>query len=157
MSIINISVVVDANYVVQHYGTNNAWQSPPAFYHENIYLTVRGSAAVQQNASGWLVMQAKEEGETDVDILRWRMQEISLGADSQCFITKFNIQAGASLITAPKQRRLGSGANSRPDRLWESTVLTRGHVQYNLEFMVVNRQGHVQGYYTYDPAIEISQ
>lgn len=157
MSIINVSVVVDAQYVVATYKPNNNSESPPGCYHENIYLTVKGSEAVQSNASGWLVMRAKSEGETEIDRIRWRMQELSLDADTQCRITKFNFQMGANLITAPRQRRLGSGANGRRiDCFWESTVLEPGSVQYNIEFMVLDRQGRVQGYYTYDPLIDIS-
>lgn len=157
MSIINISVVIDAQYVVATFGPNNNSESPPGFYHENIYLTVRGGDAVQSDASGWLVMRAKSESDEDIDRIRWRAEDISLGADHQCRITKLNFQRGANLITAPKQRRLGRGENGhRIDCFWEVEVLEPGAVQYNIEFMVIDGQGRVQGYYTYDPLIQIS-
>ena len=119
--------------------------------------TAGSTILVQSNASGWLQMRAKSESESDVDFIRWRMQEISLDADSQCRIVQFNFQLGANLLPPPKQRVLKAGPDGRrTDHFWESKVLASGTVQYNIQFMVLDRQGRVQGYYTYDPLIYIS-
>ena len=156
-TIIDVAVIVDGQYVVKTYGLNNNSESPPGYYHENIYVTVKNNEVVQSNASGWLQMRAKSESESGVDFIRWRMQEISLDADSQCRIVQFNFQQGANLLTPPRQRTLKAGIDgSRSDRFWESKVLASGTVQYNIQFMVLDTRGRVQGYYTYDPLIYIS-
>ncbi|CAN7342545.1 inclusion body family protein [Trinickia sp. LjRoot230] len=156
MSIANIAVIVDSQFVINTYGTNTALNPGVPGFHENIYVTVRGERVEQGNASGYLVMKAKEEGETDVDLLRWRMQDISLGSNNQCLITKFNFVAGGTLLTAPEQKRLSLGTGNGHDCFWQSEILEQGRVQYYLNFMIVNNQGRVQGFYTYDPLIDIS-
>ncbi|GAB4188996.1 MAG: inclusion body family protein [Wenzhouxiangellaceae bacterium] len=164
-SIIEVLVVVDAASLIQEYGTNTDPQKPVQVTQpELIYMITRQANALAAQASNQLVIAAKT-----LDVIRWRQTTLSLNSAYTGILYQFEASGGSDLISPPMPLEAtvsvplpNPAAPTKPDvqriktYFWNSTVLSPGEVTYDFRFMLVDRQGKIQGYYWWDPYIQIS-
>jgi hypothetical protein len=162
MAQINIQITFDAATIVKNYGTNTDPTNPVGVSGDLIYLiTPVGDALAGSDGTAELTVVAITE-----DTLSWR--EATLGPDYSVLLYQFVVSPG-NLITPPQPLQasvtvpLPNPNNpTQPllqtitDYFWMSAVLQPGQATYHFCFMVVARDGTVQGYYTWDPHISIS-
>lgn len=162
MAQIEILITFDAATIIEKCGTSTDPTNPVGVPGDLIYLiTPLDDALAGSDGSSELTVIAKTE-----DTLSWR--EATLGPDFSVLLYQFVVSPG-NLITPPQPLQasvtvpLPNPTNpTQPllqtitDYFWMSVVLQPGQATYHFCFMVVARDGTVQGYYTWDPHISIS-
>ncbi|MBI9050756.1 MAG: inclusion body family protein [Anaerolineaceae bacterium] len=163
--IIDVLVAVDADTIVSKYGTNTDPNSPVQITDPTlIFMITKQADAVNGNAGNELTIGAKT-----LDTIRWRETTLSLNAAYFALLYKFEAGAGGNLISPPipleadVETPLPDPANPTVPKkqtiksfFWNSTVLEPGSVTYHFNFMILDRNGDVQGYYWWDPFIKIT-
>ena len=162
--IIDVAIVVDAETIISQYGGNTTPQTPTQITAGLIYMITKQADVVSGNAGNELTVAAKT-----LDIIRWRETTLSLNADYDAILYKFVPSSGGNLISTPAPLEvdvntplpnpadpLHPGTQTIKNYFWQSTVLSAGSVEYHFMFMIIDRDGTVQGYYWWDPYITIT-
>ncbi len=163
--IIDVLIAVDADTIISKYGTNTDADNPVQITDTSlIFMITKQADAISGNAGNELKIGAKT-----LDTIRWRETSLTLNAAYSTLLYKFVAAAGGDLISAPipllaeVQTPLPDPANPTSPQtqtiesyFWNSTVLKPGNVTYHFNFMILDRTGAVQGYYWWDPFIQIS-
>ncbi|MFD8530506.1 inclusion body family protein [Streptosporangium canum] len=161
---INVLIAIDAETILGKYGKNTDPNSPASIPDSSslIYMTTR------QNQLGSTPGSELTINASPMDIIRWRETTLSLNSEYTSVLYRFNALSGQGLISTPVPRSvvLNEPQPSSQDPLnpttqkinsyyWESEVLDTGTVTYNFSFMILNHKGEKQGYYYWDPYINI--
>ncbi|RKT52740.1 inclusion body family protein [Saccharothrix australiensis] len=161
---INVLIAIDAETIVEQLGKNTDPDHPTAVPNSSnlIYMTTRhnqldGSPGSELSVSA-----------SPTDIIRWRETTLSLNSSYTGILYRFNALGGGDLISTPVPRSvvlheplpdsgnpLNPGTQEVNSYYWECEVLKTGRVTYNFSFMILNRKGEKQGYYFWDPFINI--
>ena len=161
-SIIDILFAIDAETLVKDYPPGTA-ESPTSVDKPLIYLLVRSGNAVFGQASKELKINART-----LDVIRWRETTLSLNSAYYGLLYKFFALRGDNLLSSPVplvaevQSPLPDPSNPTKPKtqtlhnyFWTSTVLKPGEVTYAFNFMVLDRDDNIHGYYFWDPFIAI--
>lgn len=157
---IDIQITFDAETILASYGKNGDPNNPVGISAGLVYMVVASGQAVSGNGGGELNVSA----ETD-DTIRWR--ETTPGVDYSAILYAFPTQSSListpvpliSTVTVPlpnPSNPTQPGRQAIQDYFWNCTVLNPGSVTYHFNFMIVGRDGTVQGYYWWDPFITIN-
>ncbi|MEW1847670.1 inclusion body family protein [Nonomuraea angiospora] len=161
---INVLIAIDAETILERFGKNTDPDRPTSIPDSSnlIYMTTR------QNQLGSTPGSELTVNASPMDIIRWRETTLSLNSEYTGILYRFNTLAGKDLISAPAPRSvvLSEPQPNGQDPLnpttqkissyyWECEVLDTGTVTYNFSFMILNRKGEKQGYYCWDPFINI--
>jgi hypothetical protein len=163
--IIDVLIAVDTETVISKYGTNTDPDNPVQIKDPSlIFMITKSADAVSGNAGNELKIGAKT-----LDTIRWRETSLSLNAVYSAILYKFVTTSGQELISTPipliakDQTPLPDPKNPTVPKtqtietyFWTSTVLDPGDVTYHFNFMIVDRSGNIQGYYWWDPYIQIT-
>ena len=163
--IIDVLVAVDTDTIISKYGTNTDSTNPVQITDPSlIFMITKQADAVSGNAGSELKIGAKT-----LDTIRWRETSLSLNAVYSTLLYKFVSSSGEDLISPPTpllaevQDPLPDPSNPTSPKtqtiesyFWNSTVLKAGNVTYHFNFMILDRTGAVQGYYWWDPYIQIT-
>ena len=164
--IIDVLVAIDAETIVNNFGTNNDPNKPTQITNPKlIFMITKQADAMSGNAGNELQIAART-----MDTIRWRETSLSLDAAYTGILYKFVNASGNALISPPVPLEadvttpLPDPSNptkpktqSIKNYFWNCTVLEPGDVTYHFNFMVVDRDNNVQGYYWWDPFIHITQ
>ena len=161
--IIDILMVIDADTIVAGYPPGTAAQ-PTSIDKPLIWLVVNQGNAVFGEGSKELKIKART-----LDEVRWREATLSLNSASVGVLYKFFALRGDDLLSPPTpllasvKTRLPNpadpthpGSQVVQSYFWSTTVLQPGEVTYAFQFMIVDRDGAVQGYYAWDPFLAIT-
>ncbi|MGC7100221.1 inclusion body family protein [Amycolatopsis lurida] len=161
---INVLIVIDAETIIANFGKNNDSNNPKFIPDSSslIYMTTR------QNQIGSTPGSELTINASPTDIIRWRETTLSLNSEYTSILYKFHASSGQDLIDTPvaKSATLTEPLPNSKDPLnpttqkinsyyWECEVAKTGSVTYNFSFMILNRSGQKQGYYYWDPYINI--
>jgi nematocidal protein AidA len=163
--IIDVLIVIDAETTLSTYGPNGDSKNPTQITNSNlIYMITKQAEVVSGNAGNELNISAET-----LDVIRWRETTLSLNADYDAILYSFVAAAGGTLISTPEPLLvtvstplpnpadpLHPTTQTVQSYFWSCTVLNQGDVTYNFKFMIVDRHGAVQGYYSWDPFIHIT-
>lgn len=162
--IIDVLIVIDAETILRTYGTNTDPTKPAQIAGERVYMITKKADVISGNAGSELKIAART-----LDVVRWRETSLSLNADYDAILYKFVVGSGGTLISPPEAMEvnvntpLPDPANPLHPKtqtiksyFWSSTVLGAGDVAYHFMFMIVDRDGKVKGYYSWDPYIHIT-
>lgn len=163
--IIDVLIAVDTETIISKFGTNTDPDKPVQVTDSSlIFMITKSDDAVTGNAGSELKIGAKT-----LDTIRWRETSLSLNAIYSALLYKFVPTAGGDLISPPipllaqVQTPLPDPSNPTIPKtqtiesyFWDSTVLSPGNVTYHFNFMIIDRSGNVQGYYWWDPFIQIT-
>ncbi|MER6002857.1 inclusion body family protein [Nonomuraea angiospora] len=161
---INVLIAIDAETILGRFGKNTDPNGPTSIPDSSnlIYMTTR------QNQLGGAPGSELTINAAPMDIIRWRETTLSLNSEYTGILYRFNTLAGQDLISTPVPRSvmLSEPQPNSQDPLnpttqkinsyyWECEVLDTGTVTYNFSFMILNHKGEKQGYYCWDPFINI--
>lgn len=163
--IIDVLVAVDAETIINKFGKNTDPNNPTQITDPKlIFMITKSADAVSGNAGNELKIAAKT-----LDVIRWRETSLSLNAVYSALLYKFVATSGGNLISPPfpllakDQTPLPDPSNPTVPKtqtietyFWNCTVLEPGEVTYHFSFMIVDRSGNIQGYYWWDPYIQIT-
>ena len=164
-SIIDVLIVIDEETILTDYGTNNTPDTPTQITKPNLIFMVTKQANVISGEAGTeLKLSAKS-----LDVIRWREATLSLNSANTAILYKFVAASGGDLISQPvplladvtdplpnPSDPTHPGSQTIKSYFWNSTVLSAGNVTYHFQFMIVDREGNIQGYYWWDPFITIT-
>jgi len=164
--IIDVLIAVDTETIIDKYGTNNDPDNPVQVTDgQTIFMITKQGDVVSGNAGNELNIKAKT-----LDIIRWRETSLTLNAAYSTMLYKFVPTAGGNLISTPipllievntplpnPDNPLAPNKQTIEDYCWNSNVLKVGSVTYHFNFMILDRDGSVQGYYWWDPFITITE
>lgn len=163
--IIDVLIAVDTETIISKYGTNSDPDKPVQITDPSlIFMITKSADAVSGNAGNELKIGAKT-----LDTIRWRETSLSLNAVYSAILYKFVATSGEDLISTPIPL-LAKDETPLPDPknptvpktqtietyFWNSTVLNPGDVTYHFNFLIIDRSGNIQGYYWWDPFIQIT-
>ncbi|MGP5309960.1 inclusion body family protein [Vreelandella alkaliphila] len=164
--IIDVLIAIDAESVIQKYGTNTDSDNPQqiATSENFIYMIVRSDEAVSGNGGAELTIAAQT-----LDVIRWRETSLTLNGTYSTILYEFDSTNSDGLITPPQpiivevntplpvaSDPLHPSTQTINDYFWNCTVTRAGNVTYHFKFMIVDRDNNVQGYYWWDPFIQIT-
>ena len=163
--IIDVLIAVDTETIIAKFGTNADPNKPVQITDASlIFMITKTADAVSGNAGNELKIGAKT-----LDTIRWRETSLSLNAVYSALLYKFVAVTGGDLISPPipllaeEQTPLPDPSNPTVPKtqtiktyFWNSTVLNPGEVTYHFNFMIIDRSGAIQGYYWWDPFIQIT-
>jgi hypothetical protein len=162
--VIDVLIAIDAESIIKKYGTNTDSDMPTYISSDNelIYMTTRKDH-IDGSPGSELKIKASPG-----DVIRWRETTMSLNAHFTSILYKFDASSGASLIKKPEpvtvnaneplpnaENPLKPGTQKISVFFWECTVLQSGSVTYHFSFMILDNSGQIQGYYYWDPFINI--
>lgn len=162
MAQIYVQITFDAAGIIERYGQNSNASTPVAVSGNFIYMV----AAQNHVLSG-------TEGSDELTLLAQTMDEVAwlestLGPDYSVILYQFaanpgNLLGQAQLNQSAVKLPLPNPTNPMQPLMqtvqeyyWSVNVENPGTVAYHFNFMVVARDGTVQGYYTWDPFIKIT-
>ncbi len=161
--IIDVLLTIDADTIVSTYKPGTV-DKPTIIDEELIFLIVKQSNGVFGQASKELIITAKT-----LDTIRWRMTALSFDSAHFGLMYKFFALKGGDLISKPEpliaevKVPLPDSSNPKVPKIqtinnyfFTSTVLKKGNVTYAFNFMILDRNNNIQGYYFWDPFIEIT-
>lgn len=163
--IIDVLIAVDTETIISKYGGNADPDKPVQITDPSlIFMITKSADAVTGNAGNELKIGART-----LDTIRWRETSLSLNAIYSAILYKFVAVSGDDLISPPvpllakDQTPLPDPKNPTVPKtqtietyFWSSTVLNPGEVTYHFNFLIVDRDGKIQGYYWWDPFIQIT-
>lgn len=167
MATIPVMIVFDGETIVSTFGQGGSESAPITINSSNcVYMIAQGNYVVNSQANYELKIKAEPE-----DIIQWRATAVDR-TDYSPILTQFVVSSGTSLIGTAQQNQPTlyyylSADPSNPDNgvrqtscldaVWQATVLSPGKVTYRWRFKLLDREGSVLGYYTWDPYIQINQ
>jgi hypothetical protein len=160
---IDVLIAIDAETIIKNYGKNTDPDSPTKISDSDklIYMTTRQDHIIGSPGSE-LTIKASPN-----DIIRWRETTASLNSEYATLLYKFKATAGSDLIDTPQPEATtvaepvvnGDPLNPTIQDVntfyWQCTVKKRGSVTYHFSFMILDHLGEKQGYYYWDPFINI--
>ncbi len=162
---IDVLIIFDTETIIEKYGKNTDSNNPTQITQQDlIYMVTKQGNAVSGEAGNELKVAAKT-----MDEIRWHETTLSLNADAEAILYKFIATQGQDLISTPEaflatvKTPLPNPADPQKPTMqevqtyfWNSIILKPGQVTYHFQFMIVDRDGTVQGYYWWDPYIQIT-
>ena len=161
---IDVLIAIDAETIIKRFGKNTD-PNRPTFVNDSsklIYMTTRQDHIIGSPGSE-LTIKASPD-----DIIRWRETTMSLNSKYTGILYKFDATSGSDLIDTPEPKSvvISEPLPNNHDPLnpttqkinsfyWQCTVLETGSVTYHFSFMILDRSGAKQGYYYWDPYINI--
>jgi hypothetical protein len=128
-----------------------------------VFMITQGSFVVNNQTKSELMISAKVG-----DNVRWGITSPASGVDYSCML--YNFQTGSVILTTPfvlplsVVEYINNPANpaqilslSYTNSVWQSTVTAVGSVQYSWSFQLIDQNGNVLGYFSWDPFINIAQ
>ena len=164
--IIDILIAVDTETIISTYGTNTDSNNPVQVANAAnlIYMIVRSDEVVTGNGGTELKVAAQT-----LDVIRWRETSLTLNATYSTILYEFVAISGDDLISNPiplivevedplpvPADPLHPTTQEIQSYFWNCTVLKAGTVTYHFKFMIMDRDNKVQGYYWWDPYIQIT-
>jgi len=164
--IIDVLIAIDTESIINDYGTNTDPNNPTQVDTSKnyIYMIVRSDEAVSGNAGAELTIAAKT-----LDVIRWRETSPTLNATYSTILYEFDSPNSDGLITTPQpivveintplpvaSDPLHPSTQTIKDYFWNCTVEKAGSVTYHFKFMIVDRDNNIQGYFWWDPFIQIT-
>lgn len=162
---IDVLVVFDAATILANHTSPSQNSGAPTSVGTGIYMIVDSAHAAGGQATTELTLKA-ETGDT----IRWRESTLA-STDYEALLYGFTSEQSttSSLITTPTPILITvtepfpnptnltmPETQTVQDYFWNCTVENAGSLTYQFQFMLVSRQGAVQGYFTWDPFITIS-
>lgn len=163
--IIDILMTVDAETIMKNYGPGTA-VSPTSIDESMIYLIVRSENGVFGEGSGELKVKAHT-----LDTLRWRETTLTLNAAYSAILYQYQAMGGQKEILSTPEPVVAEVQTPLPDPddplhpktqtmnnyFWNAQAVSTGEVTYAFSFMIVDRNNVVQGYYSWDPFIQVTE
>lgn len=163
--IIDVLIVVDAETIIDKNGKNTDPANPVQITTPGlIFMVTKQANAVTGEAGTELNLSAQS-----MDVIRWREATLSLNSEVDAILYKFVAVSGGDLISTPQpllatvNTPLPNPADpTKPESqtvktfFWNCNVLSKGKVTYHFQFILVDRNGEIQGYYWWDPFITIT-
>lgn len=163
--IIDVMIVIDADTIVSDLGTNTDPNNPvQVTTADRIFMITKQDEAVSGQAGTELNVKANT-----MDVIRWRATSLTLNAAYDVILYKYVATGGGNLISPPTPLEadvttpLPNPADpTKPttqtikNYFWQTTVEAAGSVTYHFQFIILDREGNIQGYYWWDPYITIS-
>jgi hypothetical protein len=162
--IINVLIAFDTETIVKTYTNPSQDPNKPTQVSTSlIYMIVRQGDAISGQAGGNLNIKAQVD-----DVVRWRETSLSLSADSNAILYKYIRGSGEGKISEAVPRisnptvplpnpddPLHPNTQTINSHYWTSDVLRQGTVGYTFQFMILDRNESIVGYYYWDPSITI--
>lgn len=162
--IIDILMAVDADSIVSSYppGTSSR---PTSIDETMIYLIVRQENGVFGEGTGELKVTART-----LDTLRWRETSLSANATFSAILYQYEPVGGKTDILSDPMPIVAEVKTPLPDPgdllhpttqtinsyFWSAQAIAEGEITYAFNFMIIDRDNLVQGYYTWDPFIQVT-
>ena len=164
-TIIDVLTAIDADSIIATYGTNTDSANPVQITDPNLIFMLTCQKSV---LSGEGSTELKLAAET-VDVIRWRATSMSMYAAYSVIQYEFVATQGGDLLSPPQPLE-ADVTDPLPDPtdptvpktqviksyFWNTTVLAPGDTTYHFKFIVLDRNGNVQGYFWRDPYIHIT-
>lgn len=162
--IIDILMAVDADTIVSRYGAGTA-ATPASIDESMIYLIVRGDQGMFGQGTGELKVAART-----LDTLRWRETSLTLNATYSAILYLYQVKGGQTDILSTPEPVVAEVNTPLPNPgdllhpstqtvnnyFWTAQAVAPGEVTYTFSFMIVDRDNVVQGYYSWDPFIQVT-
>ena len=155
--IINVLIAIDSDTILQKYGKNTDPNNPKQIASNLIYMITEEDNAMKGQAGEELKIKG-----TPGDTIRWRETTLSLDPNTDVLLYKF-VTSGAlasKLFSTPKpvthdiiialpdeDNPLKPITKQITTHYWTSDLLKVGDVTYHFNFIILDAQGEVQGYY----------
>lgn len=156
-------IVIDAATVISTYGPNNTPDPAVKVDPGMIDMVTVQNHAISGNGGGELNLSAQSE-----DIIQWRATTTSAPGGYDAVLYRFSESQGG-IITWPVAISINTNiavynasSPNQPtlvpytDVIWQSNVQNKGNLTYNFYFILTDQNGNVQGYYYWDPYIQIN-
>jgi len=162
--IIDILMAVDAETIVKSYSAGTP-TSPTSIDESMVYLIIRKENGVFGEGTGELKVTARI-----MDTLRWREATLTLNATYSAILYQYQAVGGekdilstpVSVVAEVKTPLPNPGDLLHPSTqtvnsyFWTAQAIAQGEVTYSFSFMIVDRDNVVQGYYSWDPFIQVT-
>jgi len=161
--IIDVLLVIDAETIVESYPPGTA-VNPTSIDQPLIFMMVKTADAVFGQASKELKIKART-----LDEVRWRETSLSLNSAYFGLIYGFFAIKGQGVFSTPEpllaevKTPLPNPADpihpttqTVQNYFWSATILNSGEATYAFNFMILDRDNAVQGYYFWDPFISVT-
>jgi len=162
--IIDILMAVDADTIVTSYRPG-ASTSPISIDESMIYLIVRRDNGGFGQGTGELKVVART-----LDTLRWRETSLAANATYSAVLYRYQPAGGKpDILSTPESvvAEVNTPLPSPGDPLhpsmqtirnyfWTAQAISPGEVTYAFQFMIIDRCNVVQGYYSWDPFIQVT-
>ncbi|UQI42246.1 AidA/PixA family protein [Vreelandella venusta] len=162
--IIDILMAVDADTIISNSppGTSS---KPTSIDETMIYLIVRQENGVFGEGTGELKVTART-----LDTLRWRETSLSANATYSAILYKYEPIGGEQGILSTPYPIVAEVKTPLPvpgdplhpvtqtinSYFWSAQAVAEGEITYAFNFMLTDRDNIVQGYYSWDPFIQIT-
>ncbi|MEM7537778.1 MAG: inclusion body family protein [Chloroflexota bacterium] len=163
--VIDILIVVDAETIIKDYGRNNEPAEAAQINSDHVFMTVKEDQALSGQGGGDLEIKANVG-----DILRWRQTTISLGSGYSAMLCEFKQTAGKDLIIndGPRTNKVivplpnpndvyHPNTQVITDYHWNGEVNDYGSEYYAFLFLITDRHGKTQGFYSWDPKVQVNE
>jgi hypothetical protein len=163
---IDVLVVFDAATILANPTSPSQDPNNPTSVGGNIFMIVDAAHAIGGQAGTELNMSAQTG-----DTIRWREATLA-PTDFEALLYGFTQEPSTTqqpLITTPAPIQItvtepfpNPNAPTTPqtqtvqDYFWSCTVENAGSLTYQFQFMLISRDGVVQGFFTFDPFIQIT-
>ena len=167
INIINVLLAVDTVAILKTADSGTGTPANPVYVDEStLWMVTRQADAVFGNGTAELKLTAQTE-----DLIRWRGISLSLNGNHSVIFYKFQpMRPNTDILLSPPvplvieiESALPNPANlTTPNRqtlkdyFYETTVEQAGETVYALDFMIVDRNGQIEGYFSWDPFIQIT-
>lgn len=162
--IIDILMAVDADTIISSYPPGTP-SKPTPIDETMIYLIVRQENGVFGEGTGELKVTART-----LDTLRWRETSLSVNATYSAILYKYAPVGGKQNILSTPYPVVAEVKTPLPvpgnllhpatqtinSFFWSAQAIAEGEITYAFNFMLTDRDNIVQGYYSWDPFIQVT-
>lgn len=165
--IINVSISIDSDNILQNFGKNTDPNNPKFLGNDAskyIFMITEQDNVVTGQAGHELKIKG-----VPGDVIRWRETTLSMDANTDVLLYRFVTTQGTGLFSTPVPRQVDTiialPEENNPLKpiteqittyYWTSDLQHVGDVTYHFCFMILNAAGQIQGYYSWDPYIHIA-
>lgn len=165
--IIDVLIVIDAETILEKFPDQGLDPLNPVQVTDAdlIFMTTKEDNKIKGSEGNELTVKART-----LDVIRWRETTLSLNAAFSSILYQFVFSEGKELISKPEPLLITVDSPLPNDEdptkpttqniqnyFWNSTVKHGGHATYHFNFMILDRDGKILGYYFWDPFIQISE
>jgi len=162
--IIDILMAVDADTIISSYPPGTP-SKPTPIDETMIYLIVRQENGVFGEGTGELKVTART-----LDTLRWQETSLSVNATYSAILYKYAPVGGKQNILSTPYPVVAEVKTPLPvpgnllhpatqtinSYFWSAQAIAEGEITYAFNFMLTDRDNIVQGYYSWDPFIQVT-
>ena len=165
--IINVLIAIDSDTILKTYGPNTDPNNPKQIAASSLIYMITEQDNAMKGQAGTELMVKGVPG----DVIRWRETTLSLDPNTDVLLYKFVTSSASApklfstprpmtpdtIIALPNEDNLLKPITEQiTTYYWTSDLLKVGDVTYHFNFMILDAQGKVKGYYWWDPYIHIA-